>query len=62
MTPTTHPGRAMPVLALMLAMSLAGCANMSAEQRGTAQGAGTNEAGPVIRILDENEKLKMRFP
>ena len=48
MTPTTHPGRALPMLALMLAMSLAGCANMSAEQRGTAQGAGIGAAAGAV--------------
>ena len=48
MTPTTHPGRAKPLLALMLATSLAGCANMSAEQRGTAQGAGIGAAAGAV--------------
>ena len=48
MTPTIHPGRAKPVLALVLAMSLAGCANMSAEQRGTAQGAGIGAAAGAV--------------
>lgn len=48
MTPTTHPGRALPLLALLLATSLAGCANMSAEQRGTAQGAGIGAAAGAV--------------
>ena len=36
------------VLALSLAMGLAGCANMSAEQRGTAQGAGIGAAAGAV--------------
>jgi outer membrane protein OmpA-like peptidoglycan-associated protein len=48
MTPLNIPHRSAGVLALSLALGLAGCANMSAEQRGTAQGAGIGAAAGAV--------------
>ena len=48
MTLSNISHRPTAVLALSLALGLAGCANMSAEQRGTAQGAGIGAAAGAV--------------
>ena len=48
MTLPNIPHRPTAMLALSLALGLAGCANMSAEQRGTAQGAGIGAAAGAV--------------
>ena len=48
MTRSNIPRRPAAVLALSLALGLAGCAGMSTEQRGTAQGAGIGAAAGAV--------------
>ena len=48
MTPPNIPRRPTALLALSLALGLAGCADLSAEQRGTAQGAGIGAAAGAV--------------